>query len=140
LARFYGIDSGRVTLVDAGAAIDIPTGHRVEVVPGTFCPTRGAIMLHDPAAHVLFSGALFGGAKQSRDLVAGEASWAGVRLLHETLMPSRKALRLAVHRVRRLTPPPLAIAPQHGGAVVGVDVKRLLERVERLRVGLDLLE
>ena len=138
LLRYYGVDPNSAAVVEERSSIEVGTGHRVEFVPSPFCPTGGAVMLHDPEARVLFSGGLFGGIRQ-RDLVATEASWEGIRVLHQMYMPSSLALRRAVQHVRRLVPAPLVIAPQHGAALLGEHVLWVLEQIERLRTGLDLL-
>ncbi len=138
LLRYYGVAPDRVTVVDESTPIDVGTGHPLHVVPSPFCPSRGAVMLYDASARVLFSGGLFSGIRQP-SLVTTTAGWEGIEILHQTYMPTRGALQLAVRNVRRLTPQPLVIAPQHGAAIVGNDIIPLLKRIEQLRVGLDLL-
>jgi hypothetical protein len=73
------------------------------------------------------------------NLIARDEDQANVDIFHQLYMPSTKAIRLAVERIRRLDPCPLMIAPQHGG-IVGPDrIETVLERFERLEVGVDLL-
>ena len=141
LACFYGLDPRRFAAVESfpRGRTELAPGHEVVFVPTPFCHFRGAVMLYDPASRVLFSGDLFGGARAS-DLVASDRSWPGVEMFHQIYMPSRRALALAVERIRRLDPPPLLIAPQHGALIAGDEVGRTLDRLEHLEVGLDLLE
>jgi len=73
-------------------------------------------------------------------MLATDRSWPGVEMFHQVYMPSRRALALAIGAIRRLYPQPVLIAPQHGALVAGDDVPRMLDRIEQLEVGLDLLE
>jgi glyoxylase-like metal-dependent hydrolase (beta-lactamase superfamily II) len=118
--------------------VSLPTGHRLEFVPTPFCHFRGACMLYDLESRVLFTGDLFGGVAAS-GLLATPDSWAGIRAFHQLYMPSNEALRLAVQRIRRLDPAPVALAPQHGGLVTGDLIGDFLRRMEELPVGLDIL-
>jgi hypothetical protein len=88
---------------------------------------------------VLFSGDLFGGLSRAPGLFCREEDWPGIDLFHQLYMPAGKALANAVASIRRLSPGPVLIAPQHGGIVPEADIERLLKRIERLPVGLDLL-
>jgi serine/threonine-protein kinase len=141
LAQFYGLDPARFLAVESfeGGRCKLATGHELVFVPTPFCHFQGAVMVYDPESRVLFSGDLFGGAR-SKELGWSDKSWAGVEIFHQLTMPSRRALELAVERVRRLDPPPTLIAPQHGALVTGDDVPRMLEQVSRMSVGLDLME
>jgi eukaryotic-like serine/threonine-protein kinase len=141
LAQLYGLDPRRFTAVESfpGGRTELATGYEVVFVPSPFCHVHGAVMLYDAASRALFTGNLFGGPRAS-DLVAGERSWPGVEMFHQLFMPSRRALALAVARIRRLDPPPILLAPQHGALVARDDVPRMLDRIENLEVGLDLLE
>ncbi len=141
LAQLYGLDPARFVAVESfeGGRCKLATGHELVFVPTPFCPFRGAVMVYDPESRVLFSGDLFGGAR-SKELVWSDKSSAGVEIFHQLTMPSRRALELAVERVRRLDPSPTLIAPQHGALVTGDDVPRMLEQVSRMPVGLDLME
>jgi serine/threonine protein kinase/glyoxylase-like metal-dependent hydrolase (beta-lactamase superfamily II) len=139
LAHFYGLDAARYTAAESfvGGRTTLATGHEIVFVPTPFCPFRGATMLYDSLSRVLFTGDLFGGARAT-DLVASDRSWPGVEMFHQVYMPSRRALALAVAAIRTLEPPPTLLAPQHGALVGGDDVPRMLDRIERLEVGLDL--
>ena len=140
LAHFYGLDPARFLAVESfhDGHCRLATGHEILFVPTPFCHFRGAVMVYDPESRVLFSGDLFGGAR-AKELVSSDKSWPGVEMFHQIYMPSRRALELAVARVRRLDPAPTLIAPQHGALIAGDDVPRMLEQVSRLDVGLDLM-
>ena len=109
----------------------------VEISPGTYWVGSSAEN-SSPETRTLFSGDLFGGIAAS-GLMATGADWAGVKAFHELYMPSNEALRLAVKRIRELSPPPLMIAPQHGGILSGPLVEQFLQKMNDLRVGLDIL-
>lgn len=122
--------------------IRLRTGHTLSAVPTPFCHFRGAVMLYDHEHRVLFSGDLFGGLTEAGDttLWATEDDWQGVRAFHQLYMPTNRALARAVDTIRRLDPPVEMIAPQHGRVVRGELVAEFLERLERLPVGLDVLD
>ncbi|MFT3772695.1 MAG: protein kinase [Minicystis sp.] len=135
----------RERFVDTDAlrrGIPLPTGHQVIPVPSPFCHFRGAVMLYDPETRVLFSGDLLGGltAPGARDLWADESDWSGVRAFHQAYMPTNRALAAAVRAIQKLDPFPDVIAPQHGRLLQGPVLTRFLERLERLPVGLDILD
>jgi serine/threonine-protein kinase len=125
-----------------GAGIALPTGHLVLPVPSPFCHFRGAVMLYDPETRVLFSGDLLGGITGSelRDLWADESDWGGVRAFHQAYMPTNRALASAVKAIQRLDPPVEIIAPQHGRLLRGALVQSFLQRIERLPVGVDVMD
>ncbi len=122
--------------------LSLPTGHKLIPVPSPFCHFRGAVMLYDPQTRVLFSGDLFGGITDSaaQGIWAEESDWAGVRAFHQIYMPVNTALLRAVANIRKLDPLPEMIAPQHGRVIRGALVQQFLERMERLQVGLDIMD
>jgi len=119
-----------------------PTGHRLLPVPSPFCHFRGAVMLYDPQTRVLFSGDLFGGltVAHAEGLWAEESDWTGIRAFHQLYMPVNAALVRAVAAIRKLEPAVEIIAPQHGRVIRGPLVQQFLERMERLQVGLDIMD
>ena len=72
-------------------------------------------------------------------LEANQTNWAGIKAFHQLYMPSNDAIRLAVQRIRKLDPPPLMLAPQHGGIITGDLIPEFLDRMENLQVGLDII-
>jgi serine/threonine-protein kinase len=142
LVHFYGLRPKSYSATEhfRGMRTTLSTGHLVLFVPSPYCHFRGAVMYYDQSSRVLFSGDLFGGLSSTLELVAGDDSLAGVEIFHQLYMPSQRALRRAVMRVRELDPPPLAIAPQHGGIFGGPQMEAVLSRVENLVVGADLLD
>ncbi|MBN8226892.1 hypothetical protein JYK02_05135 [Corallococcus macrosporus] len=124
------------------AGLSVPTGHKLLPVPSPFCHFRGAVMLYDPQTRVLFTGDLFGGLTDSKaqGLWADESDWTGIRAFHQIYMPVNSALVRAVAAIRKLTPAVEMIAPQHGRIIRGKLVQQFLERMERLQVGLDIID
>ncbi|MFL5350803.1 MAG: hypothetical protein ACJ8AT_39030 [Hyalangium sp.] len=122
--------------------LNVPTGHTLLPVPSPFCHFRGAVMLYDPETRVLFSGDLFGGLTDAhaQGLWAEESDWKGIRAFHQIYMPVNAALARAVAAIRQLQPAVELIAPQHGRIVRGALVQQFLERMERLQVGLDIMD
>ncbi|NVB38552.1 hypothetical protein G6O69_11985 [Pseudenhygromyxa sp. WMMC2535] len=118
------------------------TGQLLLPVPSPFCHFRGAVMLYDPQTRVLFSGDLFGGLTElgAHGIWADESDWRGMRAFHQLYMPSNRALRPVVQRIRALDPFPEVIAPQHGRLLRGELINEVLDRIENLPVGLDIID
>ena len=135
----------RDRFVDTDAArrgFDVPTGHRLIPVPTPYCHFRGAVMLYDPETRVLFSGDLLGGITDPgpHDLWAEPGDWGGVRAFHQAYMPAGRAVAAAVRAIRKLDPPVEIIAPQHGRLLRGPLMHRFLDQLEKLPVGLDIMD
>ncbi|HSP78716.1 MAG TPA: MBL fold metallo-hydrolase [Myxococcaceae bacterium] len=122
--------------------LNVPTGHRLLPVPSPFCHFRGAVMLYDPETRVLFSGDLFGGVTDvnAQGLWADESDWSGIRAFHQIYMPVNQELQRVVRTIRELEPAVEIIAPQHGRIIRGPLVQQFLERMEKLQVGLDIMD
>jgi flavorubredoxin len=120
------------------AALNTSPSHRMQFIPTPFCHFRGACMLYDLESRILFSGDFMGGIA-AVGLEATKSNWAGIKAFHQLYMPSNDAIRLAVQKIRALDPPPLMIAPQHGGIIRGELINDFLDRMEQLQVGLDII-
>lgn len=122
-------------------SVHLPSGQRIQVLPTPFCHFRGAVAYYDPESRILFSGDLFGGLnKPGRvHLFGTEADWSGIAQFHKIYMPTRQAVAHAVRQVRALRPRVEIIAPQHGFLLKGDFMHTVLERLEKLPVGMDLL-
>lgn len=139
----YNLPRARFVATDKFASgLQLPTGHKVLPVPSPFCHFRGAVMLYDPETRVLFTGDLFGGLTDAnaQGIYADESDWNGIRAFHQIYMPSNAALARAVQTIRRLDPPVEIIAPQHGRIIKGPLVETFLNRMERLPVGMDIID
>lgn len=121
--------------------VHLPNGKQIQVVPTPFCHFRGAMAFYDPETQVLFSGDLFAGLNQPGrvQLYAEDVDWAGIAQFHQIYMPCNSALAYAVRQIRGLKPAVKIIAPQHGFLLQGGIMHEFMDRLEKLRVGLDLL-
>lgn len=118
------------------------TGRVLLPVASPFCHFVGARMVYDPKTRTLFTGDLFGSLtpRDAEGIFADETDWLGMRAFHQIYMPTNKALRNVMARIRELDPPVEMIAPQHGRIIRGDWVKTFIDRLEFLDVGLDILE
>jgi serine/threonine-protein kinase len=122
--------------------VKLPGSQTILVVPTPFCHFRGAVAFYDPENRVLFSGDLFGGLNipGRAQLYGEEADWPGIAQFHQIYMPTSAAVAHAIQRIRALRPAVEVIAPQHGFVLTGSFLHRVLERLERLPMGLDLMD
>lgn len=143
LIQYYNVPRDRFVQTERFArGIKVPGGGVLIPVPSPFCHFVGAVMLYDPQTKVLFTGDLFGSLteKNAEGLYADETDWAGMRAFHQIYMPSNQALKHAIAQIRRLAPDMEIIAPQHGRVIRGPWVQEFIRRLEKLPVGLDILE
>jgi eukaryotic-like serine/threonine-protein kinase len=140
LVQFYGLRAHSFSAIEhfPDHRMRLATGHPVLFVPTPYCHFRGAVMYYDPATRVLFSGDLFGGLSRCADLVTREQDWTDIDIFHQLYMPSSQALYNAIDQIRRLDPPPVLIAPQHGSIIPDDKIPALLSRIQQLSVGVDL--
>lgn len=142
LIRFFGLNSKYFKSVNSfkDYQVVLPTGHSLLFIPTPFCHFKGACMVYDTESRILFSGDLLGGTGGSSDLYATEGNWEGVQIFHQLYMPVKEALQRAVDAIREINPPPIAIAPQHGGILKGEVMEDFLNQLYQLPVGLDLIK
>lgn len=112
--------------------------HRMQFIPTPFCHFRGACMVYDLESRILFTGDFMGGIAAS-GLMASENNWPGIKAFHQLYMPSNEAIRKSIRSIRELNPPPLMLAPQHGGIIQGELINDFLTRMEELPVGMDII-
>lgn len=144
LVIHYDLNPQKVLFVEKfkNWEIKLTTGHTLQIVPTPFCHFKGAFAVYDVDTRVLFTGDLFGGLNEPNvlDLYATEKSWDGIEAFHQLYMPTNKALKSAVTKIRKLYPKPEIIAPQHGSIIKGALIDDFLERMYYLQVGEDLIE
>ncbi|MGB9734598.1 MAG: MBL fold metallo-hydrolase [bacterium] len=143
LIRFYGLNDKNFKPVESflNYRVMLSTGHKLIFVPTPFLHFRGACMLYDPETRILFSGDFFGGlSADNSGLYAVEKDWDGIKLFHQIYMPSKEAIKLAIESIKRLAPPPLIVAPQHGGIIQGELVEEFIKRMSSLEVGIELIK
>lgn len=144
LVVHYDLNPQRVLFVEKfkNWEVKLTTGHVLQIIPTPFCHFKGAFGVYDVESRVLFTGDLFGGLNEPNvlDLYATEKSWDGIEAFHQLYMPTNKALKAAVIKIRSLYPKPEIIAPQHGAIIKGALIDDFLERMYYLQVGEDLIE
>lgn len=130
LARYHGLDVRRTIFMDdlPRGELTLPTGHRLQCLPVHHCPARGAAMLLDPEARLLFTGSLFATAELHEPLL-------GLRAWHEATMPSTSWLREAVARVAALRTSALTVVPTYGQTWAGDDLRDAFDLLSALEVG-----
>ncbi len=143
LISHYGIPRERFFATDkVKTGLQFFPGAKVIPVPSPFCHFRGAVMCYDPETRVLFTGDLFGGLTDmnATGLWADESDWRGLRAFHQAYMPSNKAIAATIEAIRALTPKVEILAPQHGRVIRGDLVQRFMDKLQRLPVGLDIVD
>lgn len=121
--------------------IKLSNGQRIQFVPTPFCHFRGASAIYDPESQVLFSGDLFGGLNSHGriHLYGEESDWPGIAQFHQIYMPCTAAVDYAIRQIRALKPSVKIIAPQHGFVLTGDFMHQVMDRLQTLPVGMDLL-
>lgn len=139
----FGLDSqleGRVKPIDDnGTVLTLGGDCKLYILPAHFLHSEGNFQVYDPCSKILFSGDL--GASLGQDYFFVEDFDKHIRYMegfHRRYMVSNKVLRFWANMVKDLDIE--MIVPQHGAIFKGKDmVKRFIEWVENLEVGVDLL-
>ncbi|MFW2331655.1 MAG: DUF4388 domain-containing protein [Nitrospinota bacterium] len=120
------------------------TNHTLLFFPTPFCHFAGAFGIYDPETGVVFTGDLFGQTSihnSDAPLYATEDNWQDLVTFHSIYMPGNSALRYSIKKLKDVCGIPKMIATQHGGIIKGEKmVKDWIDRVEKLPVGIDLLD
>jgi glyoxylase-like metal-dependent hydrolase (beta-lactamase superfamily II) len=144
LVKMYGIAEQRFLAVEnlPSSRLQISgMDQAIHFISALYCHFRGAQMAYDPESGILFSGDVMGGLNTRRGagISANEDSWKGIAQFHQIYMPSSLALRETIGRIGMMQNLPRIIAPQHGDIVAGQTVHEFMERLSRLKVGIDRL-
>jgi len=143
LVRHLNVHPKKMFFAKGGGqnTVSLPTGHHIICVPTPFCHFRGAVAYYDPESQVLFTGDLFAGLNKPgrTQLYAEEEDWPGIAQFHQIYMPNRTAVAFAIRQIRALRPAVKVIAPQHGFLLQGDFMHVVMDRLQKLRVGMDLL-
>ncbi|MFN4012625.1 MAG: MBL fold metallo-hydrolase [Aquificaceae bacterium] len=139
----FGLDSqleGRVKPIDDhGKVLTLGGDCKIYILPAHFLHSEGNFQVYDPCSKILFSGDL--GASLGQDYFFVEDFDKHIKYMegfHRRYMVSNKVLRFWANMVKDLDIE--MIVPQHGAIFKGKDmVKRFIEWVENLEVGVDLL-
>jgi glyoxylase-like metal-dependent hydrolase (beta-lactamase superfamily II) len=144
LVKMYGIPEKRFSAAEnlQSSRLQITgTDQEIHFISAMYCHFRGAHMAYDPESGILFSGDVMGGlnTRKGAGISANEDSWKGIAQFHQIYMPSSLALRETIGRIGMMQNLPHTIAPQHGDIVEGQTVHDFMERLSRLKVGIDRL-
>ncbi|MDQ6951484.1 MAG: MBL fold metallo-hydrolase [Mariprofundales bacterium] len=143
LPHYGQIDMGRFHGVpDQGQELTLE-GYTMQLIPAHFLHSPGQINLFDPQSSILFSGDIGTAAikpdQETRAFVDDFSDHLpAIQGFHRRYMACNRALRIWTARVRQLNP--TMIAPQHGPVYRGDAVEGLLEWLEQLECGADIMQ
>jgi flavorubredoxin len=111
------------------------------MLPAHFLHSEGNFQFYDPVSKILFSGdlgvSLLSGAQAAQPISSLDTLPPGMDAFHRRYMVSNKILKLWVQMVRGLDI--AMIVPQHGAPLVGPAIGQLLDWLEQLPCGIDLM-
>ncbi len=111
------------------------------LLPAHFLHAEGNFQFYDPVSKILFSGDLgvsfMSGFSANQFVTSLQPKPSGMEGFHQRYMVSNKILRLWVRMVRELDI--AMIVPQHGAPLVGDAIGQLLDWLDTLACGIDLM-
>lgn len=111
------------------------------LLPAHFMHAEGNFQFYDPVSKILFSGdlgvSLVSGEQASHFLESLNPMPPGMEAFHRRYMVSNKILKLWARMVRELDI--AMIAPQHGAPLKGAAIGQLLDWLDNLDCGIDLM-
>jgi flavorubredoxin len=111
------------------------------LLPAHFLHSEGNFQFYDPVSKILFSGdlgvSMVGGIEAALPFASLQPMPAGMEAFHRRYMVSNKILKLWVQMVRGLEI--RMIVPQHGAPLEGQAIVQLLDWLEHLACGIDLM-
>ena len=122
--------------------VKLATQHELVYISAPFCPARSTFLTFDLSTRVLFCGELFSGILDHENYASfwmGEEHLDGILGYHQLHMPASNAVRYVIQSIRQLDPSPLIIAPLYGNLIRGDHVKEVIDQLDSLQVGSDLL-
>ena len=122
--------------------VKLATQHELVYVSAPFCPARSTFLTYDLATRVLFCGELFSGILDRENYSSfwmEDVHLDGIFAYHQLHMPASNAIRYVLQAIRQLDPPPLMIAPLYGNLIRGDYVNEVIDHLDNLPVGSDLL-
>ena len=122
--------------------VKLATQHELVYVSAPFCPARSTFLTYDLATRVLFCGELFSGILDRENYSSfwmEDEHLDGILAYHQLHMPASNAIRYVLQAIRQLDPPPLMIAPLYGNLIRGDYVTEVIDHLDNLPVGSDLL-
>jgi flavorubredoxin len=111
------------------------------LIPAHFMHSEGNFQFYDPVSKILFSGdlgvSLVSGAEAANPITDLRVLPPGMEAFHRRYMVSNKILKLWVRMVRDLDIS--MIVPQHGAPLQGAAIGQLLDWLDNLACGIDLM-
>ncbi len=111
------------------------------LLPAHFMHAEGNFQFYDPVSKILFSGdlgaSLVSGSKAAQFITDLNPMPPGMEAFHRRYMVSNKILKLWVSMVRGLDI--AMIVPQHGSPIKGAAIGQLLDWLDNLYCGIDLM-
>ena len=111
------------------------------LLPAHFMHSEGNFQFYDPVSKILFSGdlgvSLVSGLEASKTITSLNPMPPGMEAFHRRYMVSNKILKLWVRMVRSLDIS--MIVPQHGAPLKGDAILQLLDWLDNLACGIDLM-
>lgn len=153
--RHYAPRSPLQCIHDLGCRWSFRSGRELLFLPVPYAHAAGSFLTLDRRSGTLFSGDVFGGYGAAWDLLLKvDPACRGcvptavclrketpcpldpLMTFHRRVMPSNRALALAVRRIREAVP--CRVAPQHGSVVEGAEaIETVCSLLERMDVGID---
>lgn len=135
--RHYGCESIEYApIADNGGILKLDSVE-LQFIPAHYLHSSANFHVYDPEAKILMSGDI-GAALEAVDAPLFvddfEAHTEKMRYFHQRWMPSNRAKKAWIERVRKLDID--ILAPQHGRMFKGDDVKRFLDWFDALQVGI----
>jgi DNA-binding response OmpR family regulator len=122
--------------------VKLATQHELIYISAPFCPARSTFLTYDLSTRVLFCGELFSGILDRENYTSfwmEDEHLTGILAYHQLHMPTSNAIRYVLQSIRQLDPPPITIAPLYGNLIRGENVKEVIDELDNLQVGSDLL-
>jgi len=122
--------------------VKLATQHELTYISAPFCPARSTFLTYDLETRVLFCGELFSGILDRANYSSfwlEEDQIDGILAYHQLHMPASNAIRYVIQSIRQLDLPPLMIAPLYGNIIRGDLVTEVIDQLDNLKVGSDLL-
>ncbi len=122
--------------------VKLATQHELAYISAPFCPARSTFLTYDLETRVLFCGELFSGILDRKNYSSfwmEDEHLDGILAYHQLHMPASNAIRYVLQAIRQLDPSPLMIAPLYGNLIRGDYVNEVIDHLDNLQVGSDLL-
>ena len=137
LIRHYGLQSPFYAVEEHDFQLTLRSGRILKFMHTPYLHSPGAIVTYDSKTGSLFTSDLFGATSDNWSLFAGEEYITTMKTWHQEYMPSGVLLSNCIRRLERLEVS--RILPQHGSVLEGALVRKAMEYLKELPVGMDLM-